>query len=154
MSWTAESTAEPPPGCNLTLRSAVINCVHNVIFKALVPGWFYQLSSLIKVPYLSSRALLTQLAFDDLRIHMLDLVASARAEIMSGEPSGASGAALLRNIVEASMNQDGDSKMLTEGEVLSNIFVSMQLVVILRCSAIPLLLGFLSCWTRLVDPMF
>jgi hypothetical protein len=102
-----------------------MDSVNNVIFRALVPGWFYQFSSLIKVPYLSSRALLTQLAFDDLRTHMLDLVASARADITSGERSGASGAALLQNLVEANMNQDGDSKKLTEGELLSNIFVSM-----------------------------
>jgi cytochrome P450 len=122
VSWTADSTAEPPPGCRLTFRSAVMDSVNNVIFRALVPGWFYQFSSLIKVPYLSSRALLTQLAFDDLRTHMLDLVASARADITSGERSGASGAALLQNLVEANMNQDGDAKKLTEGELLSNIF--------------------------------
>ena len=134
VSWIADSTAEPPPGCKLTFRSAVMDSVNNVIFRALVPGWFYQFSSLIKVPYLSSRALLTQLAFDDLRTHMLDLVASARAEIMSGERS-ASGTALLRNLVEANMNQDGDSKKLTEGELLSNIFVSMQRVFALRRSA-------------------
>ena len=153
VSWTADSAAEPPPGCKLTFRSAVIDSVNNVIFRALVPGWFYQLSSLIKVPYLSSRALSTQLAFDDLRTHMLDLVASARAEITSGERSGASGAALLRNLVVANMNQDGDSKRLTEGELLSNIFVSMQLIFALRCSAI-LLLGFPPCWTWLVDFTF
>ncbi|KAH0826709.1 cytochrome P450 [Lanmaoa asiatica] len=123
MSWTAESTTEPPPGCKLTFRSAVMGSVNNLIFRALAPGWFYQFSSLIKVPYLSSRALFTQLAFDDLRTHMVDLVASARAEITSGEHSGASGAALLRNLVEANMNQDGESEKLTEGEVLSNIFV-------------------------------
>ncbi|KAG8216942.1 cytochrome P450 [Butyriboletus roseoflavus] len=122
VSWTAEATAEPPPGCKLTFRSAVLTSVGNVIFRALVPKWFYQFSSLIKVPYLSSRALLTQLAFDDLRVHMLDLVASARAEIMSGERHGASGAALLRNLVEANMKQDGHSKRLTKGELLSNIF--------------------------------
>lgn len=127
VSWTSEATAEPPPGCKLTFQSAVLTSVKNVIFRALTPGWFYRFSSLIKVPYLSSRALLTQLAFDDLRIHLLDIVSSARAEIMSGERPGASGAALLRNLVEANLNQDGDSKKLTEGEVLSNIFVSMRL---------------------------
>ncbi|KAH0838814.1 hypothetical protein J3R83DRAFT_7217 [Lanmaoa asiatica] len=64
---------------------------------------------------------------------MLDLVASARAEITPYEHSRASGATLLRNIVEANMNQDGDSKKLTEGEVLSDIFIP------------PLILS-VSCW--------
>lgn len=154
VSWTDDLTAERPPGCKLTFRSAVMGSVHNVIFRALAPGWFYQLSSLIKLPYLSSRALLTRLAFDDLRTHMLDLVASARAEITSGERSGAPGAALLRNLVEANMNQDGDLKGLTEGELLSDIFVSMQLTSALRCSATSLLLGFPSCRTRFVDLRF
>lgn len=131
-----------------------MNSVDNIIFRALAPGWFYTFSSLIKVPYLSSRALLTQLAFDDLRTHMLDLVASARAEIMSGAPSGASGAALLRNLVEANMNQDGDSRRLTEGELLSNIFVGIHLVFIFRRSATPPLLGIPSCWTWLAELMF
>ena len=131
MSWTADSTAELPLGCKLPFQSAVTDSVNNVIFRALIPGWFYSVSSLIKVPYLSSRVLLTRLAFDDLRTHMLDLVASARADIMSGKRSGASGAALLRNLVEANTNQDGHSKNLTEGELLSNIFVSIQLAFIL-----------------------
>ncbi|KAG9309956.1 cytochrome P450 [Chiua virens] len=108
MSWNADAMEELPPALKLTFRAAVL-------------GWFYQLSSLIRVPYLSSRALFTRLAFDDLRSHMVDLVASARADIMSGGPA-ASRTSLLRNLVEANMNQDGDSKRLTEGELFSNIF--------------------------------
>ncbi|KAG9309959.1 cytochrome P450 [Chiua virens] len=121
MSWNADTVEELPPGRKLTFRSAVLGSVENIIFRALTPGWFYQLSSLIKVPYLSERALFTRLAFDDLRSHMVDLVASARADIMSGGPA-ASRISLLRNLVEANMNQDGDSKRLTEGELFSNIF--------------------------------
>ncbi|KAF8556843.1 cytochrome P450 [Imleria badia] len=123
VSWTADPTAKPPPGFKLTFRTAFMDAVHNVVFRAIVPGWFYQFSSLIKVPYLSSRALRSQLAYADLRTHMLDLVASARAETTGGECSGGSGRALLRNLVEANMNQDEASRKLTEGEILSNIFV-------------------------------
>ena len=59
---------------------------------------------------------------------MLDLIASARDEITGGEVSGTSNKSLLRNLVEANMNQDGDSKKLSEGEILSNVFVSVQSV--------------------------
>lgn len=111
-----------------------MDSVHNVIFRAFVPGWFYKLSTVIKVPYLSSRALRTQLGFDNLRGHMLDLVASARAAISSGESApGTTGMALLRNLVEANMNEDGSSKKLTEGEILSNIFVSTRRIHTLHC---------------------
>ncbi|KAF8437970.1 cytochrome P450 [Boletus edulis BED1] len=116
VSWTADPTV-------LTFRSAFMDSVHNTRFRMLTPGWFYRLSSLITVPYLSSRALRTQLAFDELRTHMLDLVASARAETMSGDYEGKLGTALLRNLVEANMNQDGASKKLSEGELLSNVFL-------------------------------
>jgi cytochrome P450 len=124
VSWFDDPKAAPPPGFKLTFRSAFMDSVHNVIFRAFVPGWFYKLSTVIKVPYLSSRALRTQLGFDNLQGHMLDLVASARAAISSGESApGTTGMALLRNLVEANMNEDGSSKKLTEGEILSNIFV-------------------------------
>ncbi|KIJ62164.1 hypothetical protein HYDPIDRAFT_182927 [Hydnomerulius pinastri MD-312] len=122
VSWTADLSVEPPPGCSLTFRSAVMNSVDNVIFRILTPNWFSTLSSFIKVPYLSSRVLLTQHSFEDLQRHMMDLVASARADIASGKPPSASDAALLRNLVEANMSQDGDYKRLTDGELLSNIF--------------------------------
>ncbi|KAF8556841.1 cytochrome P450 [Imleria badia] len=124
LSWTDDPTAEPPPGCKLTFRSAFMDAVRNIIMRVLVPGWFYSFSSLIKVPCLSARALRPQLAYADSRTHMLDLVASARAEITSGKRSKASGTALLRNLVEANMGQDGSSNKLTEGEILSNIFLS------------------------------
>ncbi|KAF8137618.1 cytochrome P450, partial [Boletus edulis] len=123
VSWIADPMVAPPPGHKLTFRSAFMDSVHNVFFRILTPGWFYRLSSLITVPYLSSRALRTQLAFDELRTHMLDLVASARAETMSGDYEGKLGTALLRNLVEANMNQDGASKKLSEGELLSNVFL-------------------------------
>ena len=130
-----------------------MDALHSTIFRAMLPGWFYSFSSLIKVPYLSARALHSQLAFDDLRIHMADLVASARAESIDGERSGASGRSLLRNLVKANTSKDGSSEKLTEGEIFSNIFVSTQLIFTLCCSAIPLYLGFSSRWTRLVDLM-
>ncbi|KAG9309955.1 cytochrome P450 [Chiua virens] len=123
MPWGTDSTEELPLGRQLTFRSAVLGSAENILFKALTPRWFYRLSSLVKVPYLSSRALFSRAAFDDLRSHMTDLVASARSDIVCGKHSGDSGATLLRNLVEANMNQDVGLKRLTEEELFSNIFV-------------------------------
>ncbi|KAH7925420.1 cytochrome P450 [Leucogyrophana mollusca] len=122
VSWTADSSDEPPAGHRLTFRSAVMNSVENVIFYVLTPTWFNRLLSFVKVPYLSARAHITQQGFEELKSHMLDLVSSARAEVAEGKISGASDAALLRNLVEANMTQEGDYKRLTDGELLSNIF--------------------------------
>ena len=118
MSWTTDSTEELPPGCKLTFRSAAVDSINNIIFRAVIPRWFYRLPSLVKVPYLSTRALQTRVAFDDLRTHMLDLVASVRADIMSGNRSEGLGGALLRDLAEANMNQDRDSNKLTDGKLL------------------------------------
>jgi len=47
-----------------------------------------------------------------------------RADVTSGKKSADAGlrAALLRNLVEANMTQDGTYKTLTDDELLSNIF--------------------------------
>ncbi|KAG9309961.1 cytochrome P450 [Chiua virens] len=121
--WSTDSAEELGPGRKLTFRSALFGSVENVLFKALIPEWFYKLSSLVKVPYLSSRALFTRVAFDDIRAHMGDLVASARADIVSGKHIGDSRAALLRNLVEANMDQDVDLNRLTEEELFADIFI-------------------------------
>ena len=51
-----------------------------------------------------------------------------RADVTSGKKSADAGlrAALLRNLVEANMTQDGAYKTLTDDELLSNIFVRFQ----------------------------
>jgi len=51
-----------------------------------------------------------------------------RADVTSGKKSADAGlrAALLRNLVEANMTQDGTYKTLTDDELLSNIFVRFQ----------------------------
>ncbi|KAH7887015.1 cytochrome P450 [Phlebopus sp. FC_14] len=122
VSWVTDSSAEPPSGCQLTFRSAVMTAVQNVLSRALIPSWFTTLSAFVKVPYVSSHALETQLAFEDLQRHMLEIVSSARSDVASNKPRGDSDAALLRNLVVANMSQDGDYKRLSDGELLSNIF--------------------------------
>ncbi|KII87854.1 hypothetical protein PLICRDRAFT_54898 [Plicaturopsis crispa FD-325 SS-3] len=116
-SWKDDSLSDPPPGHVLTFRSAVANAVGNVILKALTPAWL----SGAHIPFLSKRARWAELAFDELRLHMLDLVSTARAAFMEGKTS-VTEAALLTNLVEANMSEDSDYKRLTDDELLSNIF--------------------------------
>ncbi|KAI0322881.1 cytochrome P450 [Amylostereum chailletii] len=52
---------------------------------------------------------------------MQEVIAMARDAVVAGKDVG--DAALLRALVEANMNQDGDAKRLTDDELLSNIFV-------------------------------
>ncbi|EGO03674.1 hypothetical protein SERLA73DRAFT_101917 [Serpula lacrymans var. lacrymans S7.3] len=122
VSWDDDSSDVPAPGYALTFRSAMIAAVENVMFRMLPPDWFTSFSSVVKVPYLSARILQARQAFDELGSYMLELVSSARASVTEGR-SSASRAALLHNLVEANMSPEGDSKCLSDSEVLSNTFV-------------------------------
>lgn len=67
----------------------------------------------------------TRESFEALRHHMLDVIGGARAWIAGGRQEVVD-AALLRNLVEANMTQEGDVdvRRLTDEELLSNTFVS------------------------------
>jgi hypothetical protein len=65
---------------------------------------------------------MTYQVYDDLKRHILELISTARAWVLGGKSSEL-GAALVRNLVEANMAQEGDSKALTDDELLSNSFV-------------------------------
>lgn len=56
----------------------------------------------------------------------MEMVSDMRADLVHGANDKYSGlnAALLRNLVEANMAQEGDNKRLTDDELLANIFVS------------------------------
>jgi hypothetical protein len=90
--------------------------------RALTPRWFYNLSQKIYLPFLSLRLKKIYHAYDDLKLHILELISTARAWVLGSKPSELD-AALLRNLVEANMAQEGDSKALTDHEIISNIFV-------------------------------
>lgn len=121
-SWNEDSTAAPPPGHKLAFRPAVTTAIESLFIKALTPNWVYAASSLLNIPYLSPRLKETGEAFEALKFHMLELVSSAQAWVSGGRTSSMD-AALLRNLVEANMAQEGEYKLLTDGELLSNVFV-------------------------------
>lgn len=129
MSWASDSDSSPPPGHALSFRSAVTSTTDNIFVKILAPSWLINLSAYIRVPYLSQRLKETEIAFEELRSHLIELISYMRADVADGKKSSASGlnAALLRNLVEANMGQDGDTghKQLTDEELLSNVFVSL-----------------------------
>lgn len=73
----------------------------------------------------------TKLAFEELRLHMLDVIASARDAITNGNGNveGEAAPALLRNLVEANIAQEGPSnRRLTDDELLSDVFVRLSIL--------------------------
>ncbi|KDQ57720.1 hypothetical protein JAAARDRAFT_35408 [Jaapia argillacea MUCL 33604] len=126
VSWKDDSLIQPPQGHTLTFRTSVTSTLHNLFFKILTPDWLCELSSSVYIPYLSRRLAEMKEAFKGLRLHIHELISVARAGVLDGKGvagDGGSGAALLRNLVEANMTQDGEIRRLTDDELLSNIFV-------------------------------
>ncbi|KAJ6564019.1 cytochrome P450 [Mycena capillaripes] len=123
-SWAEDLSAAAPPGHRIAFSPAVITAMDNLIAKVLTPNWAYAFSRRVHIPYLSSVLKETHESFDALRLHMLDLVSEARLWV-SGGKTVSMDAALLRNLVEANMDQESrnDRRKLTDEELLSNTFV-------------------------------
>jgi len=113
---------EAPPGHRYSFPSALQLALDEFFVCISTPEWFYKLSQKIYIPFLSLRLKIMRQAYDDLQLHIMDLISTARAWVL-GDKSSESDAALVRNMVEANMAQEGDSKALTDDELLSNSFV-------------------------------
>ncbi|KAI0066984.1 cytochrome P450 [Artomyces pyxidatus] len=121
VSWKEDTAQEVPAGHTLPFSQAVRRTVRNLFFKVLTPNWLCTVASVVPIPGLSRKLNETTEAFDELKSYMLEIVSAARDSVVAGK--GAGDAALLRSLVEANMNQEGDVKRLTDEELLSDIFV-------------------------------
>lgn len=77
---------------------------------------------------------------------MLDVVSLARAWV-SGGKAAEMDAALLRNLVEANMAQEGHFRSLSDEELLSNMFVCGFPTTVHLKTQLNEDVGFLACWT-------
>lgn len=124
-----------------------MSTIDGLFIKILTPNWIYALSGYIQIPYVSPALRHTREAFEELRHHMLDVVSSARAWVAGGKAETMD-AALLKNLVEANMAQEGDYKRLTDEELLSNTFVRIVSIYILYAPLTCVSPDFPTCWTR------
>ncbi|KAJ7461743.1 cytochrome P450 [Mycena galericulata] len=123
-SWQEDSSVASDPGHRLAFRAAVSTALEHIIVRALAPKWIHALAERVHLPYVGQILRNTRDSFEALRAHMDDLVSLSRAWVVGGKISNMD-AGLLRNLVEANMTQADDAhhKKLTDGELLSNIFV-------------------------------
>lgn len=123
-----DSKTEPPPGHKLAFRPAVTSTLKHLFTKVLTPTWIYNLSDRIYIPLITPTLNETRECFEDLRLHMLDVISLARAWVAGGKTTSMD-AGLLRNLVEANMSNDDptNNRHLTDEELLSDTFVSSVL---------------------------
>nr|GAT59260.1 predicted protein [Mycena chlorophos] len=116
-------------GQTSAFRQALFTAIAHIRVKTATPTWLYVLSERIYVPLVGRIVRDTQAAYEELKVHILELVGTARAWVIEGKRTDSgSEAALLRNLVEANMDvpEDADRNTrrntLTESELLSNSF--------------------------------
>jgi hypothetical protein len=107
----------------MSMPSALHIIADGLFIRFAIPKWLRNLSQKIHIPFISTYMGKINMAIDELKLHFLELVSSAREWVVGDDKTSNIDAALVRNLVEASMAQDGDSRRLTEGELLSDIFV-------------------------------
>jgi hypothetical protein len=101
-----------------------------MLLRYLTPSLLIKVASYISIPYISKRVCETEKAFEELRLYILEMISAARDSITTGQSTPIANNALLRNLVEASMRQDGEYKSLTDQELLADVFVCHSF----RCS--------------------
>ena len=115
-----ESTATAKNSGLMPFHTALALTIEKLFVKVLTPTFAYALP--FRIPWLSAELDTARIAFDSLKAHMLELVASAR----DGEKGEAN---LLRRLVQANDaaqalgGEAAEKGTLTDGELLSNIFV-------------------------------
>lgn len=137
--WSAFSSSHelgPPTSTDLDrtgvlpFHASLAATIEKLFVKVLTPDLAYALP--VRIPWVSAQLDSAKTAFDSLRVHMLDLVSYAR----NGEKGEAN---LLRRLVQANdtaqaIGDAGEKGTLTDGELLSNIFVRLISI----CSGIKL----------------
>jgi hypothetical protein len=123
----ATFSSEPPPdsGHALSFYASLALAIEKCFFKFLCPPAIATFCQYVPVPWLSRHARETAFVFEELKLHMLEMISSTRDSVVVGGTSVLTKSALLRNLVEANMDGVGDSKRLTDEELLSNVFVRL-----------------------------
>ena len=111
----------------LPFHISLILTLDKLFAKILTPNIFYAIP--FRVPWLTHELDVAKVAFDNLRVHMMDLVSAARSN------EGAREANILNRLVQANDAMQAEiikeagtlegKKILTDQEMLSDIFVSL-----------------------------
>ena len=122
----------------LPFHTALLGCIDKFFLRALTPKKLEPF--LVRIPGLSTPLKTMQLVFSNLEVHMRNLVNAHRSDTMEmetgsdGETESLAEADLLQRLVKANdaMQESGkddeaaSKKLLTDGELFSNIFVSIS----------------------------
>jgi hypothetical protein len=110
---------------HFTFEESLQVVIENILFRYLMPSFVPKLDAYIPIPKFSKRVRDCETGFKELGLHTLDMISATRNAIAAGQMATGANAALLRNLVEANMKQEGDHKSLTDQELLADCFVRL-----------------------------
>ena len=117
----------------MTFKEALCNAIDSIMIKAITPEWAYRLP--FDIPLLSDALGKSKTGYDQLKVHMQEMMAGAREELHNGaiEELNSEGrqrhakeADLLRRLTMACEASGGEK--LTDDEVISNIYVRVGFI--------------------------
>jgi hypothetical protein len=104
------------------VTSALHLTLDGLFVHIITPKFLHEWVECLHIPYWSSQLKATNGAMRELKLHLLEILSSARTWLL-GDQTTQSDAALMRNLIEANTAQEGDAKSLTDDELLSDVFV-------------------------------
>lgn len=110
-----------PPGYKLSLREALISSIDHIYVRLAVPAYLGHLH----IPFLSPFVRRVTQEYDELGRHMLDLIGRTRAARKAGVElaDGSVKGSLFRRLLDANEETSEGEQKLSDGELLSNVFV-------------------------------
>ncbi|THV05803.1 cytochrome P450 [Dendrothele bispora CBS 962.96] len=107
------------------LYKVLQSAIYHSTPRTALPDWLFTISDRFYIPFVSPYLRATQNTFRELERLSMEAVSHVRAELL-GKSSSTTGGALLRNLVKANMDADGngsDRRALTDKELMSNMFI-------------------------------
>jgi hypothetical protein len=112
----------------LPFHISLILTLDKLFTKILTPNVLYSMP--LRVPWLTHELDVAKVAFDDLRMHMLDLVSAARSKDAEREANILSKLVQANDAMQADVLEEVGSldgkRVLTDVEMLSNVFVGLH----------------------------
>lgn len=133
VSWESDASdaLSADSGHTMTFRTAVSTALRTIFIKLLTPTWGISLGSALGIKAVQD----TRASYVDLEKWLLEFISQTRADIVAGvvdtkgdNKFSINKGALLKRMVQAnvSLEDGGDGTGLTDQELLSDVFVSLN----------------------------
>ncbi|THU96647.1 cytochrome P450, partial [Dendrothele bispora CBS 962.96] len=130
----------------------ILTAFHHSAARASIPDWVFDLTNRIHIPFLSPYLRKTIGIYEALDQMCMKAVSEVRADVLE-KSNSTTGGALLRNLVKANIDVDGEQdekergqRSLTDKELLSNMFAYLSGVTETTANTLSFVCAFLALY--------